>query len=769
MQKITIPEGTDLNKIIHLLNQSKKVTTSNQSDLHFEEWIFAALPEPLPKLMKQLESSSKKDTALLTILTILSAIIKNYKVDYDGKMEDCQLYTYILGDPAQGKGSVAKYRSVGLPFHLEQVNTFLNEYAAYEAYLAEWELDGKKGEKPVKPQRRFLFLSGNSSKASLVKDLKANQGYGLMFETEADTVYAANKSDFGGFSDILRKGFHSENLSVNRAGFEDGAIEIEKVILSVLLTSTLDQCFNFMPTYDNGLLSRFIFYILPQDLKFKQVFKKTNTGITESLITELGNLFRSLGYENLKLRETVFNLTENQEERFTSFFRFINDACVQNSHLHLIGSIHRLGLIFTRLCMLLSYFRNYSQPNQNAINILCKDIDFEITLSIVKKLINHLLLLDDLYNSKNPKQQNSFLIHSNTKSKRYSNETKMAAIKLKETGMSYSEVAQNILNDPSLKGTIQKWYTGKRPFPVSETETGPDKTIEVNSALKRAKVSFYDNIKANKHSEVFTLFDLLTTDKFKERVEEIRRAKPDEKKKLKAAMPAFTASGYFNPKRQKESLLKHSGFICIDIDAQDNLQIANFVTLKQELKNIINVTYLGKSVSGNGYFVLIPLEEPSLHEDYFKAIQAAFDHLGIVIDKSCKDVARLRIVSYDKAYHKPSNATVLNRVLEQEVKKQAFEFVEHDRFSGLLSEIKLKQIDITQSYQDWFAIGCSIANTFGEEGRDFFHTISQFHNGYKEKETNDQYSACIKKPRENGFTLGTIFYLADRYGITNYY
>ena len=176
MQKITIPEGTDLNKIIHQLNQSKIAANSNQSDFHFEEWIFGALPELLSKLMAQLETSSKKDTALLAILTVLSAIIKNYKVDYDGKFEDCQLYTYILGDPAQGKGSVAKYRAVGLPFHTEQVNKFLDEYSAYEVYLAEWESEGKVGEKPIKPLRHFLFLSGNSSKASLVKDLKANNG-----------------------------------------------------------------------------------------------------------------------------------------------------------------------------------------------------------------------------------------------------------------------------------------------------------------------------------------------------------------------------------------------------------------------------------------------------------------------------------------------------------------------------------------------------------------------------------------------------------------
>jgi hypothetical protein len=219
MQTLKITEGTDLNKIIDQLNQTNKTFNPNHANLQFESWIYDAIPPPIMALIKEIDSSTKKDIALLTTLTIASALIKNYKVYYDGKMEGCQLYVYLLGDPAQGKGSAAKYRMLGAKFHAEQIKRYHEELIIYKKAYKEWEKNECEGEEPVKPVRCFLFLAGNSSKASLIKDLKANNGYGLIFETETDTLYSANKSDFGGFSDILRKGFHSENLSVNRISF----------------------------------------------------------------------------------------------------------------------------------------------------------------------------------------------------------------------------------------------------------------------------------------------------------------------------------------------------------------------------------------------------------------------------------------------------------------------------------------------------------------------------------------------------------------------
>jgi len=775
MKKITINAGTDLNEIISHLNQERKSLQTKQSYFHFEEWIFNALPNLMPKLIAEMPSNVKKDTTLLAVLTVLSSIIKDYFTFYDDKKENCQLYVYVLGDPAQGKGSVAKYKDLGALFQKELNEQYREQLNAYKQLHKEWEDNDKKGEEPQKPLRRTLFVSGNSSKASLIRDLSANEGFGFIFETETDTIYAANKSDFGSFSDILRKAFHSESLSVSRMNIEEGSIEMEQVILCVLLSSTLDQIFKLIPTYDNGLFSRFIFYILPADLEFKQVFTKSKTELIYVLIKKIGETFREIGLENLKRYPKEFVLTSPQEERFLKYFRFINDSFIKYDRIHLKGNINRLGLICVRLAMLLTYFRNYSQihdaemeidqPKPSiAETILCNDIDFDIALSMVQTIVCHVLALDELYQKKNPKQRGSFLIHSGRK---HGADKKMEAIKLREQGLSYAQISQLILNDPSLKGTIKRWVDKKESFSVSETETNLENkiTIEVKAVLKKAKVSFFDNVTQANPSEKFDLFNLLTTSDFRDAVNQVRMADVERQKQIKLSLPAFTASGVFNGSRKRENLKSHSGFICIDIDKQDNLNIENFTKLKLELSNIVNIAYMGHSVSGKGFFVLIPIENPEMHEEYFTAIQEAFSQLGIVIDKSCKDVSRLRIVSYDKGYYMADKAIVINTLLESNTDMKAFEFVDDERFTSTINAIEKQKIDITARYADWFGIGCAIANTFNEKGRGYFHAISKFYPKYDVKATDEQYSACLKNARENGYSLGTFFYLASLHDI----
>ncbi len=68
-------------------------------------------------------------------------------------------------------------------------------------------------------------------------------------------------------------------------------------------------------------------------------------------------------------------------------------------------------------------------------------------------------------------------------------------------------------------------------------------------------------------------------------------------------MPAFTPSGIFKNPRNNDNLVRHSKFVCIDIDGKDNTDIMNFKELKKEFKKIKNIAYAGLSVGGNGYFL----------------------------------------------------------------------------------------------------------------------------------------------------------------------
>ena len=109
------------------------------------------------------------------------------------------------------------------------------------------------------------------------------------------------------------------------------------------------------------------------------------------------------------------------------------------------------------------------------------------------------------------------------------------------------------------------------------------------------------------------------------------------------SLPQATIIGVFSPTRSAENLVRHSGLICVDIDRKDNEHIENFDTLIEDvLSRIEEVAYASHSVSGRGYFVIIPLGYPQLHKAQFEQLVRVFADMGIYIDRACGDVCRLR-------------------------------------------------------------------------------------------------------------------------------
>ena len=82
----------------------------------------------------------------------------------------------------------------------------------------------------------------------------------------------------------------------------------------------------------------------------------------------------------------------------------------------------------------------------------------------------------------------------------------------------------------------------------------------------------------------------------------------------------------------------------MDIDEKDNTNIKNYEGLKKELCKIPNVAYCGCSVSGRGFWLIIPIAFPEKHKQHFEFIRRFFEAKGLVIDKACSDVSRLRFM-----------------------------------------------------------------------------------------------------------------------------
>lgn len=282
-----------------------------------------------------------------------------------------------------------------------------------------------------------------------------------------------------------------------------------------------------------------------------------------------------------------------------------------------------------------------------------------------------------------------------------------------------------------------------------------------NLKMSEVKVSFFDNIKQTIPTKTVTLFDAVTSTEFKEQVEAIRSPETPEaeKKRLKERLPYFTPSGTFS-KRNENGLIEHSRFICVDIDEKENTHLGNFNELKDLISAIRYVAYCGYSAGGKGFFVLIPIQDPSRHKGHFQSLQKAFERCGVVIDKMCSDVSRPRYVSYDHAPYFNHNAKTYDRFVKQQERRKPQTTQATD---ALFNEVKTwaehaekYEMDITEGYDVWVALSYCLANMFGENGRELFHIFSSVSPQYNHSDCDKQFT----------YTLGSS--KADRkgYGLT---
>jgi len=135
----------------------------------------------------------------------------------------------------------------------------------------------------------------------------------------------------------------------------------------------------------------------------------------------------------------------------------------------------------------------------------------------------------------------------------------------------------------------------------------------------------------------------------------------------KNKLPSFTGSGLFSY-RNADSLVKHSGYIVVDFDKLgEGIGGIRDVLIKDKYTE-----YLFTSCSGRGLAVMVRInDDPETHRKSFITLESYYkETYGYKMDRSCKDVSRLRFVSHDTdLYHNPNPQTLSidNTIIEKPV------------------------------------------------------------------------------------------------------
>ena len=376
-------EGSGVIEVSEVEEEEEEILPS------FSAGLKGTLPELLERVLDKSTSDEDGDILLLGSLAALSACLPNVSGVYNGRPVWANLFLFVTARASSGKGRLALCRYLIEPIHdeLRQLNEA--EMMDYKQKMQQYNCAKNKAdlEKPEEPPLRMLFIPANSSATAVYQVLNDNDGQGIMFETEGDTLANTFSSDYGNYSDGFRKAFHHESVSYVRRKDRE-YVNLKRPRLSTVLTGTPKQVLSLITDAENGLFSRFIFYYMRTKLEWQDVFQESADGTLDEYFQGLGEEFRDF-YVVLKTSgEMKFRLTPEQGQSFNMWFENVQRDFAAKYGDELIASVRRMGLITFRIAMILTTLRVMEHGAFDA-EMWCLDEDFNSAMKIAQVLIEH--------------------------------------------------------------------------------------------------------------------------------------------------------------------------------------------------------------------------------------------------------------------------------------------------------------------------------------------------------------------------------------------
>jgi hypothetical protein len=197
------------------------------------------------------------------------------------------------------------------------------------------------------------------------------------------------KQDWGGYSDLLRKAFHHESASSSRKANNE-YIEVHRPRLSVALSGTPSQVTGLILSAEDGLFSRFLFYLFKSNPSWRDVAPGNRVNLTTHF-EALSNRVKDIATV-VNNAETNFQLTPAQWQQLNqNFAGKLNEVSAFISE-DATSTVKRLGLITFRIAMVLAAIRNGEQGIIEP-SITCSDEDFSIAMALADVYLQHALLM----------------------------------------------------------------------------------------------------------------------------------------------------------------------------------------------------------------------------------------------------------------------------------------------------------------------------------------------------------------------------------------
>lgn len=309
-----------------------------------------------------------------------------------------------------------------------------------------------------------------------------------------------------------------------------------------------------------------------------------------------------------------------------------------------------------------------------------------------------------------------------------------------------------------------------QPQQIDNTKAEQTKALEnANKAFFHdTKVSVYDDFT---YVQDITLWDALTMGK--EHIEHINHCRElkargegweNEYKELKRQLPSFTASATYRGERKAENLTNYNALCVIDLD-----NLADVEKAKEDVSKLPFVLYCAKSVGGKGLYCIVRLDgDIDDYKAHWYALKDDFEGIGYKVDISCKDISRLRFVSYDENPYINYKATIYTKKKEIQIftpsthchllngnETKGLTPQEQKILEDIITDVQTNHLQLSKNHADTLYVASVLSSIMGEDGRQYLHIIRKQRSGYDERKIDDVFDYVQANNTEH-YTLGAL-------------
>jgi hypothetical protein len=296
---------------------------------------------------------------LVSLIAIFSGCFPSIYGVYKRKSLSLNLYIAIIGPAGAGK-SVAQWGR----FIVKNIE---------DAYLS---------------KKKMLFFPADTSFAALIEKLNENEAKGILFAFEIDTLAQNFSKEWGNTSSLLRQAYENETYENIRKGDRGKATILSNPELSMLLTGTEAQLISLIPSTEDGLFSRFCFYIVELDPSWIDPFsveQSFNHSLEQYCQTALRIYEKYRQNDNYQIQ---FGLTAEQKNHHKRIFTKYSTKYLEKGDA--IAIVRRQGSVVFKIAGILSVLRE--TPIEDS-KIICTDNDFNTALILSNLFIENSVLI----------------------------------------------------------------------------------------------------------------------------------------------------------------------------------------------------------------------------------------------------------------------------------------------------------------------------------------------------------------------------------------